>query len=222
MRRHETVHLFYNKYLYKLVLHNRLGYFFRNKNLSIARKVLDDLQREYEQGNPLVIKRILRQDQVKEDDFVDAKKILKHLTRKKDYMLRIESSTMCIYSNDKKWLDEIVSDINVYNLEEMWEPNIDSVTLLETNTILVANSNGYEYRVTLGSKKGNPDFARWAEKNPKQIRMGLRLREHMCSKDYVENMYFYARDEKTLQLCSLMLDNIRRIDKLVVKQDIDK
>jgi len=30
-------------------------------------------------------------------------------------------------------------------------------------------------------------------------------------------MYFYARDDRTLQLCNIMLSNIRRIDKLVVK-----
>ena len=39
---------------------------------------------------------------------------------------------------------------------------------------------------------------------------------------FVSDLYFYARDEKTLQLCSLMLSNVRRVDKLVVKSDIDK
>ena len=39
---------------------------------------------------------------------------------------------------------------------------------------------------------------------------------------YVSDLYFYARDEKTLQLCSLMLSNIRRVDKLVVKSNLDK
>lgn len=222
MRRHETIHLFWNKYLYKLVVHNRLGHFFRNKNLSFARKVLDELQREYEQGNPLVIKRALRFDHIKEDDFLDAKKILKHLSRSTDYMLRVESSTTCIYSNDRNWLLSLAHSINKFNLEEFWEPSTDSVKLLETNTIIIPNSLGYEYRVTLGIKHGSPEFAQWAEKNPKQIRMGSKLKEQLYARGFVENMYFYARDEKTLQLCSLMLDNIRRVDKLVVKQNIDK
>jgi hypothetical protein len=44
----------------------------------------------------------------------------------------------------------------------------------------------------------------------------------METEGWVNGMYFYARDERIIQLCHLMLDNIRRIDKVIYKQDIDK
>jgi hypothetical protein len=44
----------------------------------------------------------------------------------------------------------------------------------------------------------------------------------MLENGYVDGMYFYARDDKTIQLCNLMLNNIRRIDRIVSKRNIDK
>ena len=46
--------------------------------------------------------------------------------------------------------------------------------------------------------------------------------ENLQGHGYVSDLYFYARDEKTVQLCGLMLSNIRRVDKLVLKSSLDK
>ena len=48
------------------------------------------------------------------------------------------------------------------------------------------------------------------------------LKDELLRQGFVNGMYFYARDEKTIALCHLVTSNIRRIDKLLVKSDIDK
>ena len=42
------------------------------------------------------------------------------------------------------------------------------------------------------------------------------------SQGFVSDLYFYARDEKILQLLNLFVSNVVRIDKLVYNRKIDK
>lgn len=223
MKKYETTKLFWGKYLYKLCIRNGIGTIFRDKNLSYAREVLDRLQQRYEEGKPLVVTRYYRETPVKELSFLDARKLYKFLSKTDDYTLRIEGATTCIYSNNREWIHTLKSAINKTNLLELWEPNPDHLSHLEPNTIIVESNNGYEYKVTLGSRVGDTSgFANWAKNNPNQVRVGPQLQQNLENNSYVADMYFYARDEKTLNLCELMLTNIRRIDKLVVKSDLDK
>ena len=222
MKKCETHKLFWNKYFYKLVINNRLAGAFRNKNLRMAKSFLDSLDIEYKAGRPLMLTKTLRQDVITESHYRDAKKIHKYLNSVDDYMLRVESSNLCIYSNDRKWLTNLKADISAYNLEEFWEPSPEALNILNANTIIVEQEIPFQFRVTLGRKRGNENFALWAEKNPKQIKLGPVLKEVMIENGYVDGMYFYARDDRTLQLCNLMLDNIRRVDRIVSKRNIDK
>lgn len=223
LKKFETTKLFWGKYLYKLCIKNGIGTIFRDKNLSYAREVLDTLQQQYEEGEPLIASRFFREIPVTEISFLDARKLYKFLSKQNDWTLRIEGATTCIYSNNREWLHTLKSSINKENLLEFYEPNPNHLKYLEPNTIIVDISNGYEYKVTLGSKIGDTSgFANWAKHNPNQVRVGPQLQHNLEHNSYVSDMYFYARDEKTLQLCSLMLSNIRRIDKLVVKSNLDK
>ena len=205
-----------------MVINNRLAGAFRNKNLRMAKSFLDSLDIEYKAGRPLMLTKTLRQDVITESHYRDAKKIHKYLNNVDDYMLRVESSNLCIYSNDRKWLTNLKADISAYNLEEFWEPSPEALNILNANTIIVEQEIPFQFRVTLGRKRGNENFALWAEKNTKQIKLGPVLKEVMIENGYVDGMYFYARDDRTLQLCNLMLDNIRRIDRIVSKRNIDK
>jgi hypothetical protein len=221
MKKLETQKLFWNKYLYKLVINNRLAPIFRNKQLSYSKSILNNLEAQQKAGQPMIVTKTLRQDVIQEDHFLDAKTVYKYLSKSSDYMLRVERSTLCIYSNDRVWLMDIKADICAYNLEEFWEPNTETINVLDANTIIVDHEIPYEFRVTLRSK-GSNSFAKWADKNPKQVKLGPVLKEEMLKNGYVEGMYFYARDDRTLQLCNLMLDNIRRVDRIVSKRNIDK
>lgn len=223
MKNLETTKLFWGKYLYKLSINNGIGHIFRDRNLSYVREVLDKLQQQYDSGNTLVIENYFRQIPVKELSFLDARKLYKFLSKTDDYTLRIEGSTVAIYSNNREWLHTLKSAINKDNLLELWEPNPGHLSQLDANTIIVDKSNGYDYKVTFGPKIADTaGFANWAKNNQKQVRVGPTLMDNLERSGYVSDLYFYARDEKTLRLCELMLSNIRRIDKLVVKSDLDK
>lgn len=223
MQKHKTTKLFWDKYLYKLVLSNTIGSIFRDKNLPYAREVLDQLQSEYEEGLPLFVKKYKREQRVSENDFLDARKIYNFLSHANDYMLRIESYTFCIYSSNKHWLTIIKQSMSPNNVKEFWEPDLEDIELLNPKTIIMDKDIGFEYKVTLGQNIADTfGFANWAENNPNQVKVGPKLLEELKHNGYVSDLYFYARDEKTLQLCSLMLTNIRRIDKIIVKADLDK
>lgn len=222
MRKLETTKLFWGEYLYKLTVQNRLSPIFREKNLSFARQVLDRLQHDYEKGEYLSLIQGNRKKPITEGHFLDAKKLYKFFSRFENYKLRVESLSLSIYANDVEWLENIANEISPSTVVSIHQPDPKFIDNLTANTILVEESNGYEFKVTLGQKKGSPEFAAWADKNPKLVKMGNIARDEMLNSGYVNGMYFYARDDRVIQLCNLMLSNIRRIDKLVVKQDIDK
>lgn len=222
MKLFETTKLFYGEYLYKLSVKNRLSAIFRERNLSYARQVLDKLQHEYENGQRLYLYQGSREKPVTEENFQDAKRLFNYFSRFDDYKLRVESHTLSIYANDIKWLEKISNEIDPYNVESMHKPDPKFIENLESNIILVNTDSGYQYKVTFGGNRGSSEFAAWAERNPKLIKLGPITKKALLEQGYINGMYFYARDERTLQLCNLMLSNIRRIDKLVVKSNIDK
>jgi len=223
LQKFETTKLFYGKYLYKLQLTNSIGRIFRDKNLSYAREVLDSLQLQYEHGDPLRLTFWLREQAVTEQSFLDARKLFKFLSKIDDYTLRIQSNTISVYSNDREWLHTLKSAINKNFVNEIWEPNPKSINYLDANTIIVDKDNGYQYKVTLGPGLSDTvGFASWALNNEEKVKVGPVLLDALRDNQWVSDMYFYARDEKILQLCTLMLSNIRRVDKLVVKANIDK
>lgn len=188
----------------------------------MARQVLDKLQQQKENNQILEISRGLRQYQVTDQDFSDAKKLYALLSNFEDYKLRVESMYLSIYADDKQWLSIIAKSVTGSSLYEFWEPDEKNLDLLKSDVILIPEDIGYQYKVTFGSKKGEPGFASWAVANPKQIKIGPKCRKELEKEGYVNGMYFYARDEKTIHLCNLMTVNIRRIDKLIVKGSIDK
>jgi len=222
LKKCETTKLFWGKYLYKLVIRNTLAPCFRGKNFSYARDVLDELQRAYEKGLPLIRSLSLREQPITEQAFLDARNLYSKFKKYDDFLLRIEMSTLGVYSNDKDWLLHLSQTVTSNTVEELWEPSLDHLDILTENTIIVDTDNGYKYKVTLGNKPGDNGFANFAITNPHLVKVGPVLMEEMRNNGYVNNMYFYARDDKVIQLCNMLLPNIRRIDKLVVKSNIDK
>jgi len=222
LKKYETNKLFYNEYLYKLSVENRLASIFRNRNFSFARKVLDELQHNYNEGKPLLRQYYKRADNISEQTFLEAKRLYSFLSKKEDFTLRIEVGSMNIYSNDKDWLVDIATSINSENIISLHSPNPLYEHDIDKNTILLNHPFPYNYKVTFGNRKSNPGFVNFAKSNPHLIKIGPIASQVLETDGYVQNMYFYARDEKTIQLCHLMLGNIRRIDKLVVKSNLDK
>lgn len=225
MKKSQTNKLFYNKFLYKLDLTNTLAPIFRNKNLAYAKKVLDQLQQQYEKGLPLSYLRAIRQSPViQENFFLDARNLFHLLQKDIEYTLRIESSHMAIFSNDESFIQECMSKVNKNNIREYFYPNPEYIGYLknQSNIIITETPVDYEYKVTLGPKT-SADFAKFAENNQDKIRIGKTALDHIRVNGYTNGYYFYARDEKVLLLCNMIVGNsVRRIDRLVYKADLDK
>lgn len=223
MKKCETHKLFWDHYLYKLVVHNRLATIFRNKNLLHAGQVLANIREQYDNGAaPLLYSKFRRQDFVTESQYLDAEKLLYFFSSADNYKLRVECNTLNLYSNDFNWLELVCQSLTAEHVTEFWEPQAASIEHLLEKTIILQEKINYQFRITLGNKRGNEGFAQFAKTNPHLIRAGPVLLNGMQTAGWVNGMYFYARDERVIQLCHLMLDNIRRIDKVIYRQDIDK
>jgi hypothetical protein len=218
----ETHKLFYNQYLYKLVFVNSLANIFREKKLTFARDVLDELQHQFEKGNPLIRSTGYRQYPVESFEFLQCQSLYKELkTTNLDYKIRIEVPRIQLYANDRDWLEDV--SYRCKTASEFWEPGSNYVEYLQENIILVNNPTRFQYKITLGDKRVDPGFNTWINKNADKIKIGKKCREAIQLGEYPANFYFYVRDERVLELIRLIIaPSIRRVDKLICKQDIDK
>lgn len=223
MQKYETTKLFWDEFLYKLTITNKLAPIFREKKFSYSREILDKIQSQQDENEPLSFSRgIRRSDPVSEEAFRDAKLLFRYFTNRDDYKLRVEQSSLAIYSNDKSWLDDIRAKLS-HCVRDLWEPDPKKIELLEKGIIITDKPTDYEYKVTLGHKKfDHQSFANWSIGNPDKVRLGPILLDELKNDGYVNNMYFYARDEKILNLLTLLCSNIRRVDKIVYKSNLDK
>ena len=224
LKKHETTKLFYNKYLYRLGIRNPLASIFRNKNFAYASTILDQLQLDYEAGQPLQVTYVMRVQPIRIQDFKDAQILYNELTRyQDDYILRIENQTVSVYSNDKQWLKTL--SYKIKNVLDFSEPDTAFVEYLKQNinTIIVEDTFGYDYKITLGNDRCPTIFAQWLRVNRDKVRITDKLIQDIENKYFTTGRYFYLRSENVLMLVKLIiLDSIQRIDKLVSKQDIDK
>jgi len=224
LKKHETFKLFYNKYLYRLGIRNPIASIFRNKNFSYASTVLDKLQQDYEAGESLQVTYVMRVQPIRVQDFLDAQILYNELTRyNDDYSIRIENQTVGVYSNDKTWLKNL--SYKIKNTLDFSEPNIEFVEYLKqnTNTIIVDETFGFDYKITLGKERCPTTFADWLTVNKDKVKVSSQLVEDIRNKNFTAGRYFYIRSENVLMLIKLIIiDSIQRVDKLVSKQDIDK
>jgi hypothetical protein len=223
MIRHETTKLFYDKYLYKLGVDNPLGFIFRNKNFSHARTVIDDLQFKLEEKETLRYMPSMRHIDVTQDDLHDLKILLSELESASSFMVRCEQRKVGLFSNDDTWLKHVSKKLHC--VSDFYEPADNTADLLLKNkNIIIKNTPfEYEFKVTLGGNSIDYNFYNWAKENGDKIRVSPGLMTRLSQKGYVSGKYLYLRDEKVLTLAMLFLSgNITRVDRIVLKQDVDK
>lgn len=227
----ETKKLHYGKYLYKLVLANRLNSIFRSElqkegNLSFARNQLDILTENYRQGIPLEEKRYRATREIPIDHYLDAKDVYTILKETDDYKVRVDPwQSLIIYSNDRNNLLKIANKVRE-SAREFWEPNPETIDFLKQNEniILVDSPSPYLYKVTLGrGRYSTKELGEWLLKNTDKSKVGPTAIDCFLNNTWSDGLYFYVRDKKVLMLVQLMVgNNIRRLDKLVYKGNIDK
>ena len=226
----ETRKLHYGKYLYKLVLPSTLAYAFRTSNqrsktLSYVKSILDELNSLYEQKQPLVRQLYRTKQSVSEFDFLDAMDIYSLLTHTdNDYRIRCERNTMSVATNDLDLVTEITKKIRSPGVE-FWKPQPEMMEFLSLkhDVVLVDNKPDMEFKIYLNNKRCDPSFAAWLEANHDKSKVGSYTLGNIKHSMYHGNAYFYVRDEKVLLMVQMYISkNIRRIEKLVYKGDIDK
>lgn len=226
-----TNKLFYSKYVYKLVVYNKLASIFRSelqrgKELSFARAKIDEYNNFYLNNQPIT-KTIFRTETfISNDDFLDARDIYKCLKKfSEDYLVRVGiGNQLVIYSNDKSKLLAIASKMRTDRIE-FHEPDNKIADYLKNNTniIVVKNKPKFNLRVTLGRQNGSKDLANWLKNNKDKSKVGKKTLEYLENQLYVDGLYFYVRDEKLLHLITLICgNNIRRVQKLVWHNELDK
>ena len=223
----ETKKLHYGKYLYKLAIVNSCSYFFRTEfqsdgNLKYARQNLDRVHIKHTQQKPdWSIKIDIEGSEFVETipltHFWDAIEIYRHLLKETEYKIRCEHTHLIIYSNNRKGMIELGNKLK-QPYTEFWEPNPETIQTLqsEKNIIITHKIPQYQYKVTLGNKKGSSSLANWIKNNPSLASMGEIAWLYCKDESYVAGYYFHVRDEKTLLLIQMMVgNNIQRVDKFV-------
>lgn len=220
MKKVETRKLFFGKYLYKITLMNVLGSIFRGKNFTYAGEILDSLQQDYENGQPLVRKTFSKEFKIPSEHFTDCQIIFNMCPKWDDFLFRIEGPNFGIYSNTKEDLELLITKLQT--VTEYHEPDPNMVDLLESNMQIVDDKPEYIYKVYL-SDKATPGFAKWAVANQDKIKLGHSLKKNIENNGYLRGFYFWVKDEKVLLLVKMIIGGkIQRIDKLVSKLDLDK
>jgi hypothetical protein len=216
-----TTKLFYDQYLYKLVITNSLASIFRNNNLAYARGQLDRIQLDYESNSVLRLTMYSRNIAITKQEFVAAKILLSELDIRDDYKIRIENPNMSIYSNNKQWIKTLIAKPLV--TKEFWEPKLGTTDLLVKNNIIITDESfGFKYKITLKDRIDS-QFYNWLIANPNKVKIGTTCLQSIKNSNYVRGFYMYIKDEKILQLITLMIGtSIARIDNLVYPAINDK
>jgi hypothetical protein len=203
------------------VVKNHVATMFRDKNLNHARNELDRMQTQLLEEKRITQTYGIRQTYVSQQDFESSKLLLSIFSSAKpyDYKLRIEGSNMSIYSNELDFMHNICSKVQV---QEFWQPNNNYKDKLDKDIILVDQPFDYEFKVTFNQNTIDPTFAKWVHRNTNKIKIGNKALQ-AATDGYAQGLYFYVRNEKLLQLISLMIGhNFQSVQRIVCKQDLDK
>ena len=230
LKRLESNKLFYSEYLYKLVFRNELSTIFRNElqkkeKLSYARQEIDRLTEDYRNNSPMT-KRAWRTDiSISVDEYIDAVTVYNILKTNDEYKLRIDPySTMSFYSNNKNFLLELGSKLRTGTVH-FWEPDPSYIDALKSNTKIqiVDKIPALPIKVWFNSTRINQDFANWLRANDDKCKIGVIALQSLEDYGYLNGLYIYLRDEKILNLVTLLAgSSIRSVEKLVYRGDIDK
>ena len=232
MKQYETTKLFYNKYLYKISFNNSLNSIFRTEfqakgTLSLARSKIDQLTESYRRGIQMTLPVYRTWKDADEDTYLDARHLYACLIRnKEDYRVRVESfGAISIFSNNLSFLDKIGSGLRASRIEmHCPSEDVESILLNNANTIVSASPVRWPIKITMGkNKRDYSGFANWIRANSDKVKIGDVALESLETHGYVSGYYFFIKSEKILNLVNIMIgDNIRRVEQIIYKGDLDK
>jgi hypothetical protein len=230
LKHFESSKLFYSEYLYKLVFRNELNIIFRNdlqkkEKLSYARSQLDSLTEQYRNNIPLYRKAWRTDIPIATNDYLDAMIVYTALKNSDEYKIRIDPySTITLFSNNKEFLIRLGNKLKTPTAE-FWQPDPKYIDVLKSNTKIqiVDEPPKLPLKIWFNSTRINKDFANWLHANNDKCKIGKIALESLENYGYLNGLYIYLRDEKVLNLVTLLAgSSIRSVEKLVYRGDIDK
>ena len=230
LKHFESTKLFYSEYLYKLVFRNELNVIFRSElqkkeKLSFARNQLDVLTEQYRNNLPLYKKAWRTDVSVDINDYFDAMTVYNSLKKSDEYKIRIDPySLITLFSNNKDFLLELGNKLKT-DSAEFHQPDPKYIDLLKSKTKIqiVDDIPTLPLKVWFNSTRINRDFANWLRVNDDKCKIGTIALQSLEDYGYLNGLYIYLRDEKVLNLVTLLAgSSIRSVEKLVYRGDIDK
>lgn len=215
MLQYNTPKLFYGKYPYKLTFRSLLANNYRGGDLSNIRQVLDGLQLQYVASRQMTIQTWRHYESVTPADLHLNQKVFRSLVDNQgDFKIRVEARVVQIYSESRQWLHDLGTSIQAH---QFWEPQ---GSLKPNEVIMTDIMSDWGYRITLG-REVPKEFRAWAKNNFNKIKCGPRFTEELLGHDayalYLNNLYFYVKNEKMLNLVTLVAGNgIVRVDKIII------
>jgi hypothetical protein len=198
-------------YPYKLVWYTPLAHYFRGADLTYIREMLDSLHHQYAENNKMQLVTWGRVINVSPKELHEAQKVFTAISKNSN-KLRVEGRYLQVYAEHKEWLANLASSIDSH---EWWEPK----SLLQPNTVIMGESmQSWEYRIRLGNNVPE-SFCAWALANLDKIKIGHVFKEAIEKRQTwaLTNLYFYVRNEKMLNLVTLVLGpSINQIDKIII------
>tara|TARA_B100001027_G_scaffold213146_1_gene183472 strand:- start:553 stop:1236 length:684 start_codon:yes stop_codon:yes gene_type:complete len=225
LQRLQTTNLFYNRYVYKLRVKNKIGSIFRGMNLGFAKSKIDEMQRHAESETviPSPYNNIRRKENVSIETFMDTFTLYNALEKNKNKcMLRIENFYVDIYSNENEWLEELATRIDSISLHEPQNDETLNFLLENKNTVIVNKEVRWPYKAILG-RTVDPNFAVYCNRNKENIKIGYKALESINKRHNTEGYYFFTKNEKHLMLAKIALGgSITKIVKYVSDKDLHK
>jgi hypothetical protein len=204
-----TKKLFLDTYTYKVVIISALARIFRGNDLDSVSKKL-----AYYRVNTNTKPVQYWASHMSTDDIDLAENILKLLTPMSDYVVRVESPIISIYTNNlediKKITDHLTDFVKYVSLSE---------NELEKGVIYLKKID-FDYKVTLGHiQTPQVPLVRWCDDNSK-IRMPRTCKEQLVRGWGCKQRYFYVKDDRSLIMVKMFLgSNIQRIERVVKLED---
>lgn len=211
----KTTKLFFGKYVYKVALRLPVAAKFRGNKLTVVKLELAILKERFADRKVNHVQMGgWNRSLASLDDVNRGLVIADVLESLSSYTLRVESTTLGLYSNDDDFFQKILSIPGIV-VEETSEP-ADLKTkefLLSTPKAIIRKEYTHKYKVTVNALWDSADsFKTWAVKLPKI---------KTTNNKYTYGGHFYVADEKTLSLCHIFLaDKIRKVEQLVTTTEI--
>ena len=212
--------LYYKQYLYKL------SYKVYNVAILAIRDVINEEKLEFY----LTIKykrlgQLYQKNHIFEtlNDFRLASEEIKSCGRR-----RIESSTICFFSNDIDLLYRLASQNLLEHKEKICSLTVANNEIekkfIEDGYLIMRENLGFKYRVNIRSgfqksAESLPNLGRYLEQIPGEVRITKKLLSGLKSgTKYFHGGYFYINDERIIDIIRLMDPTlIRSLQKIVVQ-----